>query len=349
MPSREVDFLIIGQGLAGSLLAFELVQRQQTVLVVDNHNIGSSSQVAAGIINPITGHRLNLTEGFSSNFMAAKETYQKVQKSLSCKIYREIEQHRLIKNAGQADYLDKRLDDPFYQSFLEAATQSNFRDVNHGVAKVKQTALIDSKALLQSTKSWLQRSERYLSAALDYTSITFTKTGVHIDDINWPRIQAKKIIFCEGYQAINNPWLKSLPFKLSKGEILTVTNKSPINLMLSWGNWYVPQADGLAKLGSNYAWGDLSLSPSTGVKDKLLLSLRENLKVNTELMDHEVGIRPTTKHRQPFIGPISGLENAYCFNGFGSKGCLTIPQYASDLCDFILSDKALSAEVCQWL
>ena len=111
----------------------------------------------------------------------------------------------------------------------------------------------------------------------------------------------------------------------------------------------MPLGDGLAKLGSNYAWGDLSLNASADIKDKLLGSLHENVNIDAELVNHEVGIRPTTKYRQPFIGPISGLEKAYCFNGFGSKGCLTIPQHAADLCDFLLSYKLLPPEVSECL
>jgi len=51
-----VDFLIVGQGLAGSLMAWELMQRGKTVLIVDN-GLENASRVAAGLINPVTGMR----------------------------------------------------------------------------------------------------------------------------------------------------------------------------------------------------------------------------------------------------------------------------------------------------
>jgi len=51
-----IDFLIVGQGLAGSLLAWELIQRGCSVLVVDKGE-ENASQVAAGLINPVTGIR----------------------------------------------------------------------------------------------------------------------------------------------------------------------------------------------------------------------------------------------------------------------------------------------------
>ena len=55
------DFLIIGQGLAGSALAYQLLQAGQKVLVIDNQYANSASRVAAGLLNPITGNEMKKT------------------------------------------------------------------------------------------------------------------------------------------------------------------------------------------------------------------------------------------------------------------------------------------------
>lgn len=52
--------LIIGQGLAGTALAWQLCQQGVPFILVDEHLPDSSSKVAAGLITPITGMRLNL-------------------------------------------------------------------------------------------------------------------------------------------------------------------------------------------------------------------------------------------------------------------------------------------------
>jgi glycine/D-amino acid oxidase-like deaminating enzyme len=79
MPASQIDFLIIGQGLAGSILAYELIARGQRIMVIDNDHLGSASKVAAGIINPITGHRLNLTEGFVDYYHRATNFYTDIE------------------------------------------------------------------------------------------------------------------------------------------------------------------------------------------------------------------------------------------------------------------------------
>lgn len=354
MQDTQTDFLIIGQGLAGSMLAFELINKGKTVMVIDDAHYGSSSKVAAGIINPITGHRLNLTSGFVDYFDRAKCFYKDAETQLSHSFIKSVPQIRLIKNKGQASYFEKRLAEPIYQGFLKLSDQSLvFKNTEYGCAQIKQTSIVDTKLLLREVRSWLTQKKAYRQDKIDYAKIDVTSTNVRYTDIN-----AKKIVFCEGYQARNNPWLKDLPFKLAKGEILTVQTKTPTPNMLSWGNWLVPSDKGLFKLGSNYNWnldwnlnsGRTELDTTESVKQKLFDSLALHTKAEKpNLIEHEVGIRPTTTDRNAFVGKIKTLENAFCFNGFGSKGCLTIPLHADLLCDHMLNNSVLPEELTKWL
>lgn len=345
MPVSQVDYLIIGQGLAGSILAFELIARGQRVMVLDNEHKGSASQVAAGIINPITGHRLNLTDGFVDYCSRATQFYSDLESTLGVNVVKPVDQIRLIKNPGQASYLRKRLEQQDYRNFLEQnLSPSVFVDTEHGSAKVKQTLVVDTKRLLQVMKDWLIKQNAYLSALIDYTQLTFTTSSVKYNNV-----VASRVIFCEGYQAINNPWLSQLPFKLAKGEILTLEKSVETPSMLSWGNWLVPHDNMTAKLGSSYAWQDTDLTPSNEVKEKLLDSLQSQTGLRPKVVNHEVGVRPTTTHRHAFVGPIKARDYAYCFNGFGSKGCLTIPAHATLLCDHLLKQAPLPEDICKWL
>lgn len=53
-----LDFIIVGQGIAGSCLAFELAERGAKIRVIDDSWRDAACLVAAGVINPITGQRL---------------------------------------------------------------------------------------------------------------------------------------------------------------------------------------------------------------------------------------------------------------------------------------------------
>jgi glycine/D-amino acid oxidase-like deaminating enzyme len=349
MPVAQIDFLIIGQGLAGSMLAFQLIARGQRVMVIDNDYHGSASQVAAGIVNPITGHRLNLTDGFVDFYSTASAFYQTLERTLKISLIKQVEQVRLLKNPGQASYFAKRLEQDAYADFLETNTASTlFTHAEFGSAKIKQTSIVDTSRLLKATRQWLLEQNSYLDTCLDYRKLSFTDEGVSYQDLC-----ASRVIFCEGYQAINNPWLKDLPFKLAKGEILTLEKAQQNSLrsskMLSWGNWLIPYHENTTKLGSNYAWNDTDLTPSEAVREKLLDSLEGQTGLKPTVLNHQVGIRPTTIDRHPFVGAISKQAGAYCFNGFGSKGCLTIPAHTELLCDHLLNQVSLTEELTKWL
>jgi len=204
------------------------------------------------------------------------------------------------------------------------------------------SAIVDTKHLLESCRSFLVQKNCYRASRVDYQNIVSTPFGFKIADVS-----CKNLVFCEGYQAIHNPWLKNLPFKLSKGQILNINvNSKPQSQLLNWGNWLVwRENETLAKLGSSYSWNDTSLEPDQKVTDNLLSSLAQYTGLTAKLDSIEVGIRPTTIRRKPFIGPVGNLNKAYCFNGFGSKGCLLIPYYAEQFCDYIMGKSELASEL----
>ena len=53
--------LIIGGGLAGTTLAWRLHERGLPFLIVDRDEPGTSSKIAAGLVTPLTGMRMNLS------------------------------------------------------------------------------------------------------------------------------------------------------------------------------------------------------------------------------------------------------------------------------------------------
>jgi len=347
---HSVDFLIIGQGLAGSLLAFELLQREKTVMVIDNSHSGAATKVAAGLINPVTGHRLNITNNFYQYQKAAIPFYRRLEETLGVKIYQELNQTRLIKNQGQFDYLQKRLQENQYEPILSNHTNTGgwFNHLEkhpYGAINVDQTATVNAPLLLSTVKNWLISKNSLTTEKFQYDLLQ--SIG---DSIGYQDIRAGSVVFCEGFQAMYNPWLAHLPFKTAKGEILTVQTKScELDRMLSWGHWLVPQENGTAKLGANYLWNDLSLTTNDVTAQDFLNSLKKHTGIQANVVKHEAGIRPSTTQRNPFVGKLSKLPNAYCFNGLGAKGCLLAPHFTKLLADHILFDSPISEEFTRWL
>jgi len=346
MPTTEFDYLIVGQGLAGTILAHSLITSGCRVMVIDNLNDGSSSKVAAGIINPITGPRLKQDNDFKDFYSHAKSYYAKLEYHIKKTVLTEINQVRQIQTEEQLTYLEKRLTEPDYHKSLEYCddnTASHFRSNELPIVTINGTAIVNTKELLKASREWLTSLHCYRASKFNYQELK-----VSANSVCYQNICAEKIIFCEGYQSVNNPWLKHLPFKLAKGEIITLKNSLSNNTMLSWNKWFVPLGE-TAKLGSNFVWNDLNLKPNEQTKEMLLTSLKENTNLTSDVVMHEVGIRPSTLQREPFVGALSTLEHAYCFNGFGSKGCLLIPFYANLLVKHLRQQSPLPEKVSKWL
>ncbi|MBK9401089.1 MAG: hypothetical protein IPN36_09585 [Bacteroidetes bacterium] len=58
MSTNTFDYILRGQGIAGSLLAWFLLQAGKRVLVVDPVRKNTCSKIAAGLIHPVTGRRI---------------------------------------------------------------------------------------------------------------------------------------------------------------------------------------------------------------------------------------------------------------------------------------------------
>ena len=50
-----LDYLLIGQGISGSVLAWQLLKVGKRIVVINNTLANRASSVAAGVYNPITG------------------------------------------------------------------------------------------------------------------------------------------------------------------------------------------------------------------------------------------------------------------------------------------------------
>ena len=84
---KNFDFIIVGQGLAGSLLAYELLKADKKVLLIDENKTFTSSKIAAGIIQPFSGRRIEKAWKADILIPFAKNIYCEIEKKFSEKFF----------------------------------------------------------------------------------------------------------------------------------------------------------------------------------------------------------------------------------------------------------------------
>jgi len=333
----KINFLILGQGLSGSLLALELMRRQRRVVVVDNGR-ENASQVSAGLINPVTGMRLVKSADVDSLLPEARRCYRLLSDDFRQAFFQEKPMLRIFRNPAERDQALLRLNDPGYRDYLGELHPPGRLDIGFkapfGFLEQRQTGHLLTESLLECLKNFFIERSCYRLAEMDYRDIELSPV------LKWQDLYPEQIVFCEGYRTAANPWFSWLPFQPAKGEILTLEHQIALpDRIVNFGHWLIPQGSGRIRVGATFDRNRPDTAPTESGKNELLSALgRMAPDLTVGVVDHRANVRPGTQDKQPFLGVHPKLRRLAVFNGFGARGSLSIPAYSRQLADFLLKD-----------
>ena len=337
------DILIVGQGLAGSLLALELEKRGKKVMIIDNNPSISASKVAAGLYNPITGRKMVKTWLADELFPNLSKFYQDLEKKIDAKFHFSKTIYRPFNNIEEQNDWSVRTVKLDYNFFIKLTVNypigiDKLIDPLGGVF-INYSGMIDVAKLISECKKYFKTQDMYTEQSIRVEALEVGEEHVKLGFF-----EADKIIFCEGPMAVNNPLWSDLKFKLVKGEILDVSCRLMMNHVVSKSITMLP-FDNYVRVGSTYDNENQNEEPTEEGKLELLNRLNKLYKGNVKILKHRAGLRPATFDRRPFIGFHDEYKNVAIFNGFGSKGVSLIPYFAMNLADHICFGTKLSLEV----
>ena len=339
------DFIIVGQGIAGTLLSYAMIKRNQSVLVIDKPLSGAPSKISAGIINPVTGRRLVKSWMFDNLESIFRVVYNSLELELKTNFLHEIEILKLFNSNQDVNDFQIKLHDDSYSNYLAENKASSFDYLNSGqyleTAIIQNAFRVDSQSLLTAYRHWLNGNARLQEAQFSFDELEISK-----DKIRYKNDTAQHIIFCEGFRLQQNPYFDWLPLVLAKGDLLTIeSDHLPQDKMINKNFFILPIGNHHFKVGSTYEWEFDNYKPNPNSKKQLTDKLNKLLRVPYEIVDHSSGIRPTTKDRRPFLGVHEEHPNIGVFNGFGTKAYSLIPYFAKHFTDHLLDDKPIMKEV----
>jgi glycine oxidase len=344
--SKKVDFLIVGQGIAGTILAHFLLEAGRSVHIIDDANPNSSTAVAAGLINPVTGRHFVKSWRVEEFLPTAVETYRALEQKFDTKLYHSRNIIRAIFNAGEQNEWLARTTLPGYDRFVVEPADAQSFDVFvssvYDFIEIGEGAKVDVGQIITLYRDYFKSRECYTQTKFDHNQLK-----IEADGIEYEGLQAGKIIFAEGAAVKNNPFFNYLPFLGDKGEVLIIKIKDTgFEKILKHKVYIIPTGEpDTYWVGATMQRDFENPSPTTIGYKQLVRKLEKVLTVPFEVIDHQAAVRPTVRDRRPFIGPHPVHEPLFLFNGMGSKGTSLVPFWAKHTVDHLLNGTALDKEI----
>ena len=338
-----LDYLVVGLGLAGISFC-EILEKNGKTFKVVNDDSQKSSVVAAGVYNPVILKRFTMAWKAKDQMEMVEPYLNRLEEKLKVKLNDRLPILRRFASVEEQNLWFEACDkDGLYQFLSTEILQNKNPNVAapFGYGQVLGTGKIDTKKVITSYDNYLTGSLQLIKETFDYDSLK-----ISMDSIKYKGIDAKHLIFAEGYGLRHNPYFDYLPLTGTKGELLTI--KAPElkeDHIIKSSVFIVPVGDDLYKVGATYNWNHRTSDPTETAKSELLQKLEVFLKCDYEVVDHVAGIRPTVTDRRPLVGRHLKHRNLYVLNGFGSRGVLIGPYASKELFDFIENGNPIDPEI----
>ncbi|GAB3198623.1 glycine/D-amino acid oxidase-like deaminating enzyme [Pontibacter aydingkolensis] len=339
------DFIVVGHGLAGAFLSFTLRKRGYHVLVIDEPRLNTASKVAAGLVNPVAGKRFAKSWMADAFIPAANALYSELEQRYGQQLYIRKPIYKIFSTIEEQNTWMAKSSSEGWQGYIagtytQSINQPGIKDSLGGIMINKGGYLKVEDTLRLLTNELLQQNQ-LLPERFEIESLNLTAQGVR-----YKNIEAKHLIFCEGYQAVNNPYFKWLPLQPTKGEVLDVqTDNFEPECIYNKAVYVVPIGRGKFKIGATYDWRHPDEVPTEAGKEELSERFSQITSQHFQVVNHRAGIRPAVRDRHPLAGQHPQHKQLSVFNGMGSKGVMMAPLLAENLADALEGKTDLLPEI----
>jgi glycine oxidase len=325
--------LIIGQGIAGSVLAWSLHWEDKTVHVVDRGRNITASRIAAGLVTPFTGRRLSKAGDFDESLTVAKEFYRRVEKETGASLFKEEPAERYFLDEVEREFFLKER----YETHRNEIELINGKNGGVKGFRMLRAARLRVSTFLEVTRSFFAEKGLFHQLELDSTNdIEVSETGVQVPKLAFV---GQEVYFCQGYQPEENPWFPGIPDAPARGEILRLEIPDrTVKQVVHQGYWLAPATDQRENssaneylLGATYDRENLDLNETQRGRDELLHGLNEITTENYRVVRHYSAIRAGMKTRRPIAAREEKYPHVAILNGMGSKASLMAPITAQRL------------------
>ncbi len=357
---QHFENVIIGQGLAGSALAWTLHWAGQRVLLLDRAEPYTASRVAPGLVTPVTGKRMVVSAEYDQYLAAAKNFYRRVETETGKALLSEVEMLRLFEDeAGRAAFIE-RSDKAESLKISKWEGELQAGQAGHQGIRMLSGARVDVAIYLSATQSYFEELGCYRRTELTDEEFQYTedkatggqqaaeKTAGKTDyttviKLASQAVTANRLIMCTG--SATTKLFPEVPNNPAQGDILTVRiphyNRPEV---VHRSIWIASENDGRQTVGSTYDWNNRSEAPTEKGRQEILEKLARIVEGPVEVLGQVAAVRPTMRDYEPVLGQHPNWPNVFIFNGLGSKGTLKAPKLAKNLLGSMTGTTQVKAE-----
>ncbi len=339
----QVDYIIVGLGLAGLAFSKELENNGKSYVVFEDDS-QNSSVVAGGMYNPVILKRFTPVWNAISQLEIALPFYEKLEREFNKKYHYPVDIYRIFKSVEEQNNWFVACDKPRLSNFMIPEIDYKKHDgivADFGYGRLTNTGRIDTKALLADYRKNLQKKDLIKNESFDYDELKITKTK-----FIFKNIEASKIVFCEGFGLQQNPFFNYLPMQEAKGELLIIhAPKLNVDFLIKAAVFVMPLENNFYKVGATFNWKDKTKLPTEEGKNELIQKLDSVLSIPYKIVEHIAGIRPTVKDRRPLLGKHPEHRNMAILNGLGTRGVMIAPSAAKSLYNHLEKGEELDNEI----
>ena len=326
---KNTNTIIVGQGIAGSLVAFMLHRKNIPFVVIDPAHENTASLIAAGMFTPISGKRKTVHPLVLQQIPFAINIYQSLEKLLGLHLLHLNNIHQAFATVDERTELITRAANKDFAKLIvsNVAPLHGIKEEN-GAVEINNSGWVNCLLFIKSFRKWLQDQELFIEEAFDHKSLVPGNVSMQYN--NW---EFEKIIFCEGFSGKNNPFFSVEQLVPCKGEVLTIFCSQLVTDKIVKRNkcYLIPSGEHLFKAGATYGWHDASVTPTVEGKKQIEDQLNELIENEFSIIDHKTAIRPTTANREVIAKQHPQYKNIFMLNGLGTKGILQGPWWADYL------------------
>ncbi len=339
----QADYLIVGQGICGTLLSWFLQREGKSVIVIDDEHGHSSSKLAAGIINPVTGRPYAHSWMIDELLPFALQTYRELEAYLHTQLILPRSVIDFFPTVQARNTFIKRMEER--NTYLHAYPDQNHfnQDFNYelGCGEIRPAYTVSLSLLMADWRKQLMDRKALIDEAFRPEELQVKDEGVRYGSIT-----AEKLIFCEGATGAKNRWFELLPFSPNKGEALMIECRELRNdHIFKRGLLLAPlPVQHTFWVGANYAREFADVEPTKAFYDQTTAILNHWLRHPYRVLFHKAAVRPATVERRPFVGLHPAQPQIGILNGMGSKGTSLAPYFAHQLAQHLVHGTALTPQ-----